>query len=396
VAKQHLSPETAIRPGGVLTVADDLVGLHATAAETPYLSLYARMTGPVMEELDDELYQRRTLVRLKAVRGTVFLMPRRLAPIAFAATREMTIERDRRWLRLDTQSYARTAPAVLDALVDRSLTVAELRRSVQEGADLTAVVALLCDEGLIVRDRPTGSRKSSTFRYRRWDQTYPDVDLAAYQPEEAIRLLVREYIDRYGPVSMADILWWTGLPARSIRAAVTSLASELTTSTLPGISDELFTLDADEVSPSQTIDKAPSVRLLPQLDPYTMGYHDRSRLADSAHYELIYDRGGNATSVVLVDGRVAGVWDLTETPKSMVRLLVFDSDSPHRHRALDRAAAAGQFWFGHEVPVQEYTEMVPPRQRTGVMRKPLDGARLRQEPARNALRSKAQIGRKED
>ncbi len=120
LARQHLSPGTAAGPGGVVMVAGDLVGLHATAAETPYLSLHARISGPVMEELDDELYRRRALVRLKAMRGTVFVMPVQLAQIAFAATREVTIERDRRWLHLDPQAYARLAPAVLDALADRS------------------------------------------------------------------------------------------------------------------------------------------------------------------------------------------------------------------------------------------------------------------------------------
>ena len=363
-------------------VAGDLVGLHATAAETPYLSLHARISGPVIEELDQALYEQRTLVRLKAMRGTVFVMPVQLATIVFAATREVTIERDRRWLRLDPQAYTRLAPAVLDALADRCLTVAELRRIVQGGTDLSAVVALLCDEGLIVRDRPTGSRKSTTFRYRRWDQAYPAVDLAAYQQMDATRLLVRGYIGRYGPVSMADILWWTGLPTRRIRAAVASLADEVTTITVPGITGELFTFDTDQVSLDQPPGEVPSVRLLPQLDPYTMGYHDRARLVDPAHHDLIYDRGGNATSVVLAGGEVAGVWDLTGTPAPAARLLLFSPDAPHRQGALDQAAAAGEFWFGHQVPVHEYTEMVPARQRTGVMRKPLAGARPRFGPRR--------------
>ncbi len=257
--------------------------------------------------------------------------------------------------------------------------MAELRRAVRGGTDLSAVVALLCDEALIVRDRPTGSRKSTTFRYRRRDQACPAVDLAAYQQAyqqvDATRLLVRGYVGRYGPVSMAGILWWTGLPARRIRAAVASLAEEVTAITVPGITGELLTPDTGQVYPDQPPGEVPSVRLLPQLDPCTMGYHDRARLVDPAHHQLIYDRGGNATSVVLADGKVAGVWDLTEAPAPAARLLLFSPDAPHRQEALGQAAAAGEFWFGHQVPVHEYTEMVPARQRTGVMRKPLDGAR---------------------
>lgn len=101
------------------------------------------------------------------MRGTVFLLSRRLASIAVAATREVTLASDRRWFELDERSYLNTAPAVLDALAGKSLTVPELRRVLQVDADISAVVALLGDEGRVVRDRPSGSRKSSAFRYRR-------------------------------------------------------------------------------------------------------------------------------------------------------------------------------------------------------------------------------------
>jgi len=379
LTRQHLSPGTTVGPGGVLSVVDDVVGLHATAPETPYLSLHARVEGPVMDQLDRDLYEDRSLVRLKAMRGTVFVLTRRLATITFAATRQTTTERDRRWLGLDPDTYARWAPAVLETLADRSLTTAQLRRSMQGATGLSSVVAVMCDEGLIVRDRPTGGRKSTTFTYRRWERAYPAVDLDTYEPEEATRLLVREYIGRYGPVSMDDIGWWTGLPARAIHAAVASLSNELTSSRLPGIAGELLALDPDAAGPDQFPGEVLGVRLLPRLDPYTMGYHDRTRLVDAAHHDLIYDRGGNATSVVLIEGRVAGVWDLTDTPEPTARLLLLDPhpDPGHRTEALDRAGVAGRFWFGQDVPVQEYTEMVPNRERAGVMRKPLDGARPR-------------------
>jgi len=71
LTRQHLSPGTTVGPGGVLSVVDDVVGLHATAPETPYLSLHARVEGPVMDQLDRDLYEDRSLVRLKAMRERV-------------------------------------------------------------------------------------------------------------------------------------------------------------------------------------------------------------------------------------------------------------------------------------------------------------------------------------
>jgi hypothetical protein len=90
---------------------------------------------------------------------------------------------------------------------------------------------------------------------------------------------------------------------------------------------------------------------------------------------MVINRGGNVTSVVLVDGRVAGVWDLTEDPNPAIRVLLFDPDHRDRHRILDRAAETAAFWFGEPVTVAEYASMVPLRQRSVVMRRPLDDAR---------------------
>ncbi len=60
----------------------------------------------------------------------------------------------------------------------------------------------------------------------------------------------------------------------------------------------------------------PTVALLPGLDPLTMGYRQRDRLLDPRQRDLVYDRGGNATSSVLVDGVIVGVWDVSDVPTS--------------------------------------------------------------------------------
>lgn len=141
----------------------------------------------------------------------------------------------------------------------------------------------------------------------------------------------------------------------------------------------------DEMTAIETDGAA--VNLLPMLDPYTMGYKDRSRLLDPVFNETVVDRGGNVTSVVLVDGRVVGVWDLAEDPINAVRVLLFDPDHRDRQRILERAAETAAFWFDGPVQVEEYSSMVPLRQRSGVMRRPLDDAQPRTapEPARRVV-----------
>jgi len=127
---------------------------------------------------------------------------------------------------------------------------------------------------------------------------------------------------------------------------------------------------------------ATTVTLLPELDPYTMGYRARDRYLDPETKDLVFDRGGNATSVVLIDGRVAGVWDLTEHPVPTARVLLFDARNSLRNAIVERAAAIGEFWFDEPVAVVEYASMIPLTERSGVMRKPLDDARPAQRSHR--------------
>ena len=105
-----------------------------------------------------------------------------------------------------------------------------------------------------------------------------------------------------------------------------------------------------------------------------MGYRDRERFLDTDRRDWVYDRGGNAAPVVLLDGRVGGVWDLTDLPAPAGRMLLFDPGDPRRKLVVEEVRRTAGFWFGHDVPVHEFTGMVPLRQRTGVMRRPLDGA----------------------
>ena len=82
-----------------------------------------------------------------------------------------------------------------------------------------------------------------------------------------------------------------------------------------GISDldmNLFLLQSDiKMKEKSTHVKKKVVNLLPSLDPYIMGYKERERyFLSNNHYHYIFDRTGNATSVILDDGQIIGIWDV--------------------------------------------------------------------------------------
>jgi hypothetical protein len=102
--------------------------------------------------------------------------------------------------------------------------------------------------------------------------------------------------------------------------------------------------------------------VLPSLDPYLMGYKDRERYLSQEHYDNVFDRSGNATSTILLDGRVIDVWDFAEP---VVKLFLFaDCESRVLREVYSKAQNIGRFISGKEVQLKKCDSMVPLTQRT--------------------------------
>jgi hypothetical protein len=107
------------------------------------------------------------------------------------------------------------------------------------------------------------------------------------------------------------------------------------------------------------------VGLLPFLDPYLMGYKHRHRYLDHQFYQYVFDRSGNVTSTILVDGMIAGVWEFTVEGQAILKLLLFKKvDKDILARIYARAEETGKFIADGEVKVRECDSMTPLPKRT--------------------------------
>src|SRR4051794_19102760 len=66
-------------------VAGDLVGLHSSDPATVVLAARARLARFAVADLEDALYERRALLRMLAMRRTMFVVPLDLAAVMQAA-----------------------------------------------------------------------------------------------------------------------------------------------------------------------------------------------------------------------------------------------------------------------------------------------------------------------
>lgn len=334
--KQHLLP--GARSSDLLQVTRDIVALHATNPTGPHLSLWARVPDFRRQALDDALYNRRDLSRLLCMRTTLHVVPSDEMPCFQNAYGERVLPPEfRDWSFMFTQAglcgeeqadelMERLHRQVLDVLEERGpSTVRQIAQAVPELAVKvrhsagksyagefsigSRLVPAMCTQGLLIRARARGTWRSNLHEYAALDAWLPGLDLGSMTPEEARSWLVRRYLSAFGPATVDDVQWWTGFTKGETQAALAKWDGDLLETTIDGLGgDYLLLLDDARRLQGSIPPAAPYVFLLPSLDPYIMGYHDRRRFLAPEHRTKVFDRAGNALPTVWVDGRVVGAW----------------------------------------------------------------------------------------
>jgi hypothetical protein len=373
--RQHLAGSTA--PASLVQVARDIGGLHATGPKTPYLSLFSRVPGFTRERLDEEMYRHKSLVRIRCMRNTLHILPRTTVPVAFAATRRFTglnAERFCRHRGVDEEEYARASLLMIDLIKDGGRTTAELKGVLGPATSLTAVLTLMCDRAILVRGE-TPNWRSNAYTYQLLSEYFPGLKLDHMEEREAIGRLIQFYLSAFGPVTVDDITWWTGLGKKATADALDALP--VAYCAISGLDGE-FALLRREAKRLAGIRAGPgrTINFLPGMDPFIMGYKLRDRYLERDHYFYVFDRSGNAAPTILVDGRVAGIWDFSEDNGPVVMFHLFDRAQyqlllPEICR---KASAIGSFIAGTPVRLKECRSMIPlTKRKAGGVMSPLKG-----------------------
>jgi len=363
--RHHVAPGQ--RVATVLHAARDMVCLHASDPATVYVSARARMTDGTIEAVDRALYEERELVRMLAMRRTLFVIPvddasmvHAAASLAVARTERRRTEqlvaslgvRDvARWIRraeadalaaLDARGEATAREVAEDVPALRERTLINVGKKYQAHLGMAGRILLqLAVDGRIVRARPRGSWISSQYRWspiERWlGQPFDHVPV-----DEARAALVRRWLERFGPGTEADVRWWTGWSARVTRKALAGVAAMAVD--LDGVEGYVV---ADDLDPTPRPD--PWVALLPALDPTTMGWQGRDWYL-GAHRPVLFDSNGNAGPTIWVDGRIVGGWAVRPGGEVVTKLLEDVGRETERAVGAEAAELTGWYQAVHSVP----------------------------------------------
>ena len=240
------------------------------------------------------------------------------------------------------------------------MSTAELKKSLKSKKDLVAVISVMCDEMLLIRGKSLKSWKDRRLYYAPFDKYFPDIDFNKYTEAKSVELLIERYIKSYGPVTENDIIWWLGITKGKVRSALDKLHSALKLIKVENIKHEymIHQQDIKKLFDIKEIGES-TINVLPNLDPYIMGYKDRERYVDQSHYEYIFDRSGNATTTILLNGRVIGIWDVTEKPEPEIKVHLFNKSESHSNELKNKLKEMGEFITANDVSIRFCDRMIP-------------------------------------
>jgi hypothetical protein len=354
--RHHLLQESS---ADAVTLCRDICGLQAQVMAAAWLQLWARNHALTREEMERPLWRERTLVKTSLMRQTLHIIPADEFHLYISALRSCRVAQALRVMArcgIDREEGESLTPLIMDALssgpLGRGAIAAAIRPKVSRRVHgfmekSWSHVRVPIAEGLICY----GSGENSEVTFIRVDQWLPHLKTKAIPAAEAQCAVMRKYLRAYGPATWQDFSHWSGIPMQELKPLPAMLEAEL--AEIPGEKKSGFLLREDAARLKRSAAKEAGIRLLPLFDPYLLAHRDKDHLLSALHYKRVYRDQGWISPVVLVDGKIAGVWlHKVQGKKLLARMEPFEKLRPATRRGIEREAASLAAFLGSELALQ--------------------------------------------
>ena len=276
----------------------------------------------VVQDVRDALWNHKALVKTWLMRGTLHLARADDLPVFTAAMSKRWIHVNNAWLRFFNVTEAevwKLTDDIGEALDDTPQTREQVIAAVANGRPDRIKETMRSGWGGMLKPAARNGRlcfgpsrgQSVTFvSPRRWLERWRDVD-----PEIALVEMARRYVHSYGPANKEDFAYWWGNWSGVGTAAWAGLRDELVPVSVEGWRAHVLRDDLERIGSAKP--PATRVQLLPNFDPYLLGHAKRDHLFEREHSPKVSRAAGWISPVILVDGRVEGVWAYTVNKQRM-------------------------------------------------------------------------------
>ena len=364
LSRHLLSKKTSL--AALSSVPGDMAGAQAQVLLAGQMSIWPRVKGARLQDVESALWKERTLVRAWGMRGTMFLLPSdELSVFVRGSARRAAYN-------LNWAIRHAGSKQDVDKLLDRVSEILEEPRTRTDLAQMLTeshgyktkskaaggwgdkrkvphvkVGTISLSMGFllhIIRARdvicsgPNQGTEASYVRADKWIKNWKDVS-----QEKAERELLVKYLKAHGPATINDFAIWEGLYMNDAKDIWSKEAENIVEVDIEG--SKAGTLESDLPELESAKINEPVVRLVPYFDSFLLGHKSHLNIVDEKNRKKVYRSQGWVSPVLLVDGRAQGVWSHVQKKNDLeVKITPFSKLSNQvTERAKEEASDLGRF-----------------------------------------------------
>ena len=278
------------------------------------LTAWARIDGLGKDAVSKQLWNKRGLVKSWTLRGTLHLMPASEYDLWIGALANYKHYHRAAWLKffgVTAKELDRVLAAGGDVLGDEPITREELAAAVEKKVRSKALgETLRSGWGALLKPAsfqgklcygPSQGQNVTFIGPEEWLGRKLDIP----DPEEALIEISRKFALLNGPVSREELArWWSGFSPAQAGRALESIP-ELVPVDVEGQTRYLAAKDVDGALKAEA---RKEVHLLPAFDQYVVMSPRDPAVLDPKMKAKVFRKSAWLSPVLLVDGRIEGVW----------------------------------------------------------------------------------------
>lgn len=336
-------------------------GIQAQVMSAAELALFTRVEGLSPQDIRSALWQDHTLIKTWAMRGTLHLLSASELPLYAAARYWHNHTCD--WCK--SLAYYGLTSAQQEAFLSAVPYVLEqgpmTRQQLADAVTRHTGVAQLRD--MIVSANWGGPLKPSAFRGdlcfgpsqgqnvtfvnpRTWIGSWQSIE-----PEQALKSIVRLYLQAYGPATTTDFAHWWGERITLAKKLFHLMENELEEVEVEGWRASALRTTLEAI---QSFQVSETIRFLPLFDAYILGLgRDIEPLLSQTYKKLVFRPQGWVSAVILVNGSVQGVWQHTvRRSQTVVNVRLFSPPTTLIRKGIEAEAERLNDFFEKKIALE--------------------------------------------
>ena len=127
---------------------------------------WSTLESVLKDDLDEALYVKRNLGKIRCMRKTLHILSKEQIPVVYIATKRIVEKASRKYMeaRVSLKECEEVSESILDTLKNNKMTTSELKKRLETNVDLSAILYYMCDQGLLIRDKPKRGWKNDCVK----------------------------------------------------------------------------------------------------------------------------------------------------------------------------------------------------------------------------------------